>query len=297
MSSRAGNFGGARRAKAIEGAWLRRLRKARGLSAAQAGQQIGATQSKISRIETGAVGAKRKDVTRLLDLYNVTYPYQRGYLLSLLDQAHPPGWWHKHQPPLWLETYLAAEAQATLIRIYHNFVPALLQTEDHVRMSLKAADMPPSLIDVRADIILSRQALARRPDGPHLWLVLDEAALLRRPSDPHVQLSQLDALADAAKEPNLTLQIIPMTTGGYMPHTGSFTILRRADRNPSDVVYLPGLAEDYPLGADREVDAYLHTHTRLCITALTPSDTFDLLDQIREYAKRDYATSQTHCEP
>ena len=66
------------------GAQLRRLREAAGISAEKAGYEIRASRSKISRMETGRVGLKLRDVEDLLTLYGVTDEQQRA-------QGHRPG--------------------------------------------------------------------------------------------------------------------------------------------------------------------------------------------------------------
>ena len=53
------------------GAQLRRLREAAGMSAEDAGYEIRASRSKISRMETGRVGLKLCDIEDLLTLYGV----------------------------------------------------------------------------------------------------------------------------------------------------------------------------------------------------------------------------------
>src|SRR5215831_12520474 len=54
------------------GSQLRRLREAAGVTPEQAGYEIRASRSKISRLETGRVGFKTRDVIDLLTLYGVT---------------------------------------------------------------------------------------------------------------------------------------------------------------------------------------------------------------------------------
>jgi transcriptional regulator with XRE-family HTH domain len=54
------------------GAQLRRLREAKRISPEEAGYAIRASHSKISRLETGRVGFKDRDIVDLLTLYGVT---------------------------------------------------------------------------------------------------------------------------------------------------------------------------------------------------------------------------------
>src|SRR5215472_16801530 len=78
------------------GAHLRRLREARRITPAQAGEAIRATHSKISRLERGRSAAKQRDVADLLTLYGVTDATEREQVLSLPRQASTPGWWQQY---------------------------------------------------------------------------------------------------------------------------------------------------------------------------------------------------------
>ena len=64
-------LGGPTARRMVLGGQLRRLREAAGISREDAGYSIRASASKISRLELGRVGFKRRDVTDLLSLYGV----------------------------------------------------------------------------------------------------------------------------------------------------------------------------------------------------------------------------------
>jgi transcriptional regulator with XRE-family HTH domain len=118
------------------GAQLRRLREERGITLEDAGEVIRASGSKMSRLETGRVGFKDRDIADLLTFYEVTDDQQRGALLELARNASAHGWWHDYSDvlPAWFEAYVGLEEAATSIRAYEiQFVPGLLQTEDYAR--------------------------------------------------------------------------------------------------------------------------------------------------------------------
>src|SRR5262252_6619378 len=77
------------------GARMRRLRKASGITCADAGYAIHGSHSKISRMELGRTGFKRRDVADLLTLYGVSDHAERDGLFSLVEQANSPGWLHE----------------------------------------------------------------------------------------------------------------------------------------------------------------------------------------------------------
>src|ERR1700735_5717119 len=74
------------------GAQLRRLREAEGISPEQAGYEIRASRSKISRMETGRVGFKIRDGEDLLTVYGVTEGQQRSEVIGLARLSRPPNW-------------------------------------------------------------------------------------------------------------------------------------------------------------------------------------------------------------
>lgn len=67
------------------GSQLRRFREAAGITPEQAGYEIRASRSKISRLENGRVKLKNRDVMDLLALYGVTDEDMRSKFLALAD--------------------------------------------------------------------------------------------------------------------------------------------------------------------------------------------------------------------
>src|SRR5262245_45208228 len=98
-------------ARMVLGARLRRLRETRGDPRDAAGEAIRASHSKISRLELGRTGFKRRDVADLLTLYGVTDDAERTGVLDLVRQAGQGGWVHEYSDvvPHGLETRIELE--------------------------------------------------------------------------------------------------------------------------------------------------------------------------------------------
>src|SRR6266699_974602 len=180
------SVGGPTVLRILLGAQLRRLREARRLSLEEAGNVIRASHSKISRLETGRVGFKDRDIVDLLTFYGITDEKEREALRALASKANSPGWWHDYSDvlPHWFEAYVGLEEAASQIRAYEvQFVPGLLQTEDYARaVTMLGHDgEPPRDIERRVRLRMTRQAVLDREDPLHLWVVMDEA-VLRRPA-------------------------------------------------------------------------------------------------------------------
>src|SRR5262249_1541122 len=78
------------------GAQLRRFREAKRVSLEEAGNVIRASPSKISRLESGRVGFKDRDIVDLLTYYGVTDDKVRDAMQSLAGRANSPGWWRNY---------------------------------------------------------------------------------------------------------------------------------------------------------------------------------------------------------
>src|SRR5919108_4183079 len=275
----------------VLGAQLRKLREAKGLSRAEAGYTIRASESKMSRLELGRVSFKERDIRDLLILYGVEDPDQRDELLALAKQANQPGWWHRYSDilPNWFEAYVGLEETATLIRTYEgHLVPGLLQTEDYARAVMLAG--LPSGSDEEVErwlkLRMDRQGLLARPDAPRLWAVMDEAALRRPVGGADVMRTQLDRLIVATRLPNVTVQVVLFRAGAHAALGQPFVILRFADPDLPDMVYLEQLASGLWIDKRDEVDSYAQVMDRLVIQAEDPKDTEEIVSRMLTDMKR-----------
>jgi transcriptional regulator with XRE-family HTH domain len=262
------------------GAQLRRLREAKRISLEEAGNVIRASHSKISRLETGRVGFKDRDVADLLTFYGVTDEKEREALRALASRANSPGWWHDYSDvlPHWFEPYVGLEEAASQIRAYEvQFVPGLLQIEDYARAVTMLGYSNPREINRRVSLRMARQGVLTRQDPPSLWAVLDEAVLRRPIGGPSAMRAQLKHLIEMSQRPNVTLQIVPFNAGGHAAAGGPFSVLRFAEYDVPDVVYLEQLASAQYLDKPDVVDSYMAVMERLCIEAVTPANSVKTL--------------------
>jgi transcriptional regulator with XRE-family HTH domain len=277
--------GGPTALRIMLGAQLRRLREAKRITLEDAGYVIRASGSKMSRLETGRVGFKSRDIADLLTLYGVTEEQEREALQELARKASAMGWWHDYADimPSWFEPYVGLEEAASSIRCYENQrVPDLLQTADYARAIAVLAHPGGSAEEIERMVSLrmTRQAVLTRATPAHLWLALDEAALRRPVVSPEVMSSQLKHLIDMAEQPNVSLQILPLTMAAHAAAGGPFTILRFSEPDLPDVVYLEQLTSALYLDKRETVDHYLAVLERLCVEALTTSSSVKLITSL-----------------
>ena len=235
-------------------------------------------------MEHGRTGFKGRDIADLLTLYGVTDIEERAALLNLAREASTPGWWHAYSDilPAWAQPFVGLEAAASVIRTYQiQFVPGLLQTEGYARALIgQGSATTERQVARRGELRASRQEILRRPDGPQLWAVIDEAALRRPVGSREIVRGQLEHLIEVAGHPAVTLQIMPFSAGAHAAMGGPFTILRFAEPDLADVVYIEQLTSALYLDKPAEVDSYLEVMDRLCMEAEPVASTVSMLQGI-----------------
>jgi transcriptional regulator with XRE-family HTH domain len=192
-----------------------------------------------------------------------------------------PSWRHRSNYiwPLWFQAYLGMEDAAQSIRVYEaNLIPGLLQTEEYAAAVISLGDFP---LDQAERLVMLRKERQRRfREGKlKLWVLLDEAALRRPVAGVEAQLEQLRYLQEACASLALTLQILPPQAGGRAAPTG-FSILRFAERDLPDIVYVEQLTSALYFDELADVDLYRLATERLSIVACEPQNTLDVIDKI-----------------
>ena len=267
------------------GSQLRQLREAAGITPDRAGFEIRASRSKISRMETGRVGFKARDVEDLLTFYGVTDEQARSMLIDLAGQSKRLDWWTSFGDvlPGWFENYLGLESVCSTIRTFElQFVHGLFQTEDYARavtqLSVEAAS--PEETERRVGLRVKRQDLLTRVSPPKIWSVMDEAVLRRPVGGAAVMRAQLGQLIEGARSPEVTLQVVPFARGGHAGASGSFTILRFDEQYLPDVVYIEQLTGAVYLEQRSDVEHHLAVMDLLSTQALPPADSTRFIEQV-----------------
>ncbi|MFI9508549.1 helix-turn-helix domain-containing protein [Nocardia sp. NPDC052566] len=284
---RAAADGGPTVLRMVLGARLRRLRETCEISREDAGEAIRASHSKISRLELGRVGVRQRDLADLLTLYGVTDAEERAELAQLAREASTSGWWHRDNDwlPKWFDMYLGLEQAARLIRCYEpRVVPELLQTAEYARALLGLAHPTESeeAIERRVALRMRRQHILTKPAPPQLWVIVEESALRRPIGGSMVWRDQLDHLLRAIDEPHITVQVLADHVGGPALADGAFTMLRFAESDLPDIVYLQQLTSALYLDKHADIDAYRAVANQLSVHAAPPQYTAGLLTALRE---------------
>ncbi|MCF1593838.1 helix-turn-helix domain-containing protein [Streptomyces muensis] len=270
------------------GAELRALRTGAGLTSGEAARLVGWHQSKVSRIETGASGVKPADVRLLLDAYGVQDARLRELLLVLAGSDEGGGrhhWWHAYRgvlPPTYRD-FISLESQASAMRTLEtSVVPGLLQTPEYARAVTRAAvggldDDADERLEALVAVRLARQDVLRVDPPLELSAVLDEAVLRREIGGPEVMARQLGRLVEAARLPQVRLQVLPFAAGEHVGITGPFVIFSFSRTSDLDVVVLDHLTSSLYLERKEDLQAYTEAFNALRIHALSPEESMDYI--------------------
>jgi hypothetical protein len=269
----------------ILGSQLRRLRERSGISCAEAGYNIRGSASKISRMETGRISFKERDVEDLLTLYGLHDPEERAQLLALVAQSRQTGWWHRYNDrmPKWFEDYVGLEEAAARIQNWElQFVPGLIQTEEYARAVFEhghpraGADSVDRMVELR----MRRQKVLEGTHPPRLWMVIDESVLHRTFGHRAMLKRQIDKLLELSDLSHISLQVIPFSRSGYVAE-GAFSILRFAEAELPDIAYIEHLTGALYLERLDEIEVYGRAFDRLVVDAETPRGSRQFLEKVR----------------
>jgi transcriptional regulator with XRE-family HTH domain len=260
---------------------LRELRDAAGLTIEEVAQRLEVSPAKISRIETGRVGVRPRDVSDLLDEYDI-HGTHRDNLLTLTREARQQGWWHSYGDVLSdkIEVWVELETEAKTIRLYEvQLIPGLLQTSEYARAVLRAhyrSEQSPEQIEQRVKFRMARQQLVIEQNNTPIWAVLDEAVLRRQMGPPEVMQSQYRRLLEFSEKYNITIQVLPFDAGVYSGVPGGFWMMQLAQPDP-EVVVIEHRGGVLYLERSEEVAAYTHVFDRIRATAKGPEETIGFI--------------------
>lgn len=272
----------------ILGRQLQALRVKAGMSIDEAAEAIPTSGPTVRRMEKNEGGLKPVTVKAALITYGITDPAEIKAFLALAREASTPGWWHGYADvlPGWFSLAVGLEEAAALIRSYDpQLIPGLLQTPGYARAVIRTGfpDATDEETGRRVDLQAARQQVLARPSPPGLWTVIDEAAL-RRPAattGPQIMREQIGHLIDAAGQPNITLQILPLAAGLHPGMFGPFRLFR-FDADQPDIVCCESATGAQYLDNPDEAARYVRILDRVSDQAAPPAGTQAMLTEIRK---------------
>jgi hypothetical protein len=274
------------------GAELRRLRGDRTLDEVAAETLI--STSKLSRLENGQGVPQLRDIRDLINCYDADRATSER-LRRWMNEGRRQAWWKEYSDVI-RESYdvlLDYESGASVTRMYTpTTLPGLLQTRAYATQLLStlyphlSADEVSKLVEVR----LRRQqtVLNDADDTSQLQAIIDEAAVLRaRAMSPDDEArAQLLHLRDVSKRRNVSIRVLPLSSGLHAGLMGRFAVYQFSDDIDRDVVHIETHSGDRYLEEQSSVLEYLRLFDSVAHRALDHPETRDLLTQLVEAPQR-----------
>jgi transcriptional regulator with XRE-family HTH domain len=260
---------------------LRRLREEADYTLERVAERLECSDSKISRIETGQVGATPRDVRDMLELYGVNGK-RREELLQLAREGRQRGWWNTYDDQV-IRNLIGFEAEATSIRAYEAMlVPGLLQTPDYARAVIRALrpELRAEEVERRVEVRTARQRDLTGGDPPTLWAIVDESALRRPVGGKEVMGAQIARLIETGTWLTVTLQVLRFDAAEHAGMDGAFTIYEFSEPTDPAVVYLENATSDLYLETPEELRRYALLFDHLRAAALKPHDSSAFLEDL-----------------
>jgi transcriptional regulator with XRE-family HTH domain len=269
---------------------LRRARDEAGLTQREAAERVEWSQSKLIRIETGAVSISVSDLRALMEVYGITDPTVMAELEEAARGSKGPSWWssfHDVLTPQFAQ-YLGYETAAARLQTYHpTVIPGHLQTRRYAEALLAPRGLDADRLGRVVDLRMKRQArMFEGEGGLSSVFFLDEAAVRREIGGADVLAEQLRKLLEFGARPDVTVRVLPFEAGAHYSTLGSFVLLGFTD--DKDLLYLEHAAGSMTGGEDDKLlKQYQNCARDLANLALDESGSLDLIRRV----ERDLGTS------
>jgi transcriptional regulator with XRE-family HTH domain len=279
------------------GAELLRLREIARLTQDEAAARLGKQGNKISRVESGKIGIDRTDLDALLELYQASEKDQLWCRelnrTAKPKRGRPASETTLYLGPRWFRAFRELETDASeIMEVRSEIITGILQTDDYIRAMFDAQGVDPAdrIVDDTLRVRADRRQLLTRDNAARFGFVLSESALRRRIGTPVVMAEQLRHLAEVAKLPNVTLQVIPFDARSYAHLSTDFTLFRFGHEMANDIVYLEMYSDAAYLDKPPEtVCRYADLFGSLQGVALGPVESRHLVEAVADQ----YATAAT----
>ncbi|MEU1038151.1 helix-turn-helix domain-containing protein [Streptomyces sp. NPDC005551] len=206
---------------ATVGRQLKLRRETVGMRAAEFGEAVGYGEDLVYKVEGGKRIPRQEYLDRADEVLGAG-----GLIAAAWEDVK------KVRYPKRVRELGKLEAQAVEIGVYEcNSVHGLLQTPEHARALMEAAQPPYSADDVERMVAarLARQSVFERDQAPSIHFVLEEAPLRRQVGGTMVWRRQLERLLEVGRLNNVTLQVMPTNTDAHPGVDGKIELLKFPD--------------------------------------------------------------------
>ncbi|WP_306184709.1 helix-turn-helix transcriptional regulator [Streptomyces sp. MK5] len=255
---------------ATVGRQLKLRREAVGMRAGDFGKAVGYGEDLVYKIESG------KRIPRPEYLDRADEVLGAGGLLSAMKEDVA-----KVRYPKKVRALAEMEAKAVEIGMYEcNIIAGLLQTREHARAVIGAAQPPYSPDDVERMVTarVARQSVFERDPAPALSFVLEEGVLRRPIGGKMVWRQQLERLSEVGRLHNVVLQVMPMNCDTHSGLDGRIELLKFADGTA--VGRSDGAFNGRPIHDPKHLRILELRYGTIRAQALSPRESLALIEQL-----------------
>ncbi|MFI1359275.1 helix-turn-helix domain-containing protein [Streptomyces sp. NPDC020898] len=242
-------------------------------SGSSVARELGWSESKLSRIESGRLGVNDADLRALLDRYEVKDRGLRAYVVDLRRRGNVRGWETDIRSVVSAvyADYIGYESDASdTYNAETTLIPGLLQTHDYAAAVLDQhlPDIPEEERRERLTIRDKRQEVFGRPNPLVFWGVISESVFRHAIGGPAVMAAQLEHLLTLAKDypGTVNIHVLPEAAKSHAALFGPFVIFSFPEKWEPDIVYLEGLTSNRFLEEADEVRSYSRLFNRLMMS-------------------------------
>lgn len=266
-------------------AMLVQLREGAGKSPEEAAERLGCHRSKISRIENARLGVSLGELRDLLTFYGIEDQELVEDLVNLGRRGSERGWTRSLRSTLpSYADHIDYEQTADYIRSFQPLLIAgLFQTSDYARALYRAN--PEMLSSARVDELVSlrmeRQKVLEGDNAPRICVIEGEAALRCQVGGSSVMGPQLDYLMKVAEQPNIDVQVLPLSAGAHVGLVGAFVLFGFPTPAFSEVVCIEHVTGTLHMETPEETGRYTLAFDSLRSAAMSPADSLARIDRVR----------------
>ncbi|MFD4971655.1 helix-turn-helix domain-containing protein [Streptomyces sp. NPDC058424] len=252
------------------GRQLKLRREAVGMRAAEFGKAVGYGEDMVYKIEGG------KRIPRQDYLNTADEVLRAGGLISATWEDVK-----KVRYPRKVRELGKLEAKAVEIALYEcHIIPGLLQTPEHARAVIGAAQPPYSPDDVERMVAarLARQSVFERSPAPALSFVLEEGVLRRPIGGTMAWRQQFERLLEVGRLHNVVLQVMPMNCDTHSGLDGRIELLKFPDGTA--VGRSDGAFNGRPISDPKHLRILELRYGTIRAQALSPGESLAFIEQL-----------------
>lgn len=274
---------GTPRALALGGA-LREIREAAKLTQRQLAERLHhPNNTRVAMWETGKRPPSEADAASVLAVLDVS-GVGRERLLAMAREVADPNWLAPGADAHFAEHVDYERSSLNLTVANVTAPPGLLQTADFARSIMMADGLTRAEAEQFVMMRMARRDVITGPDAKPFVAFIGESAIRKMPCPPTIAVGQLRALEHWAKQPNVTIQVIPYSAGWTPAHAGAFMLLKF--EQVRDVVLVDHYASSMFLTSKQDTARYRTAVEKIRRVAMSPEDTSKLIAEVTQEMER-----------